>query len=707
MEPVVVDFETRSRVALDKTNAHKYACDPSTEVLCGSFTWDDGYQVLWHPDDEFPCDHADTAYYASNAEFEYEIWNNVCVPHYGWPPLSPGHIRCLQARAAYAGYPRNVEDVGQALGIGGKDPEGRAAMLKLTKPDGGKLSGCHYVGGEFIDDPYLHAANARYCLQDGRIESAIRGLTPPLPDSERRLWLAHREINARGIPIDRRLCENVSTLATWERERLGLELQELSGGKVRTPNCVQALLDWLREKQGLDLPTTRKEIVGWVMDGCSGQFPRPMDERGIEKVIEWLRRLGVPFNGGDWDALAEVAWSKYLNPLSPAARRALEIRTLCRDAAISKFAAILNHAMDNDRCYGAHAFYTAGTGRFASPGVNFNNLRRLNEDDLGENLALADRLSAATGADLIGLYNELQLRGKGVVPTLGSLPRLAVKARDGHKIDVCDYSSIECRVLHWLAADTETLDLIRAFDAGNGYDLYTLAAAKMFHKHPSKITKTERQRGKVMILGAGYLSGGAKFQGFCAQYGIAMPRQEADDIIAFYRRTFECVPRFWYTISKAAIKTVETGVPTQVGVVKFFMQGGTLNIELPSGRCLKYVRAHVAEKPYQKKDGTWGSGKDIAALDHRTGGVRMVKLPTLIENIVQAISRDLLADALLKCREERLPVILHCYDEIVLETAESDDKSLTTLRDIMRSTPSWAKGLPVDAKGGSGRRYIK
>ena len=127
MIDIVCDFETRSRVALSETNTYKYARHSSTEVLCLSYSIDGGPIHLWRPDEDFPFWHIwpDVRIIAFNAEFELVIWNFCCVPKYGWPELEPEYMDCLQARSAYAGLPRNLEDVSKCLGMAkeGKDKD--------------------------------------------------------------------------------------------------------------------------------------------------------------------------------------------------------------------------------------------------------------------------------------------------------------------------------------------------------------------------------------------------------------------------------------------------------------------------------------------------------------------------------------------------------------------------------------------------------
>jgi hypothetical protein len=413
---------------------------------------------------------------------------------------------------------------------------------------------------------------------------------------------------------------------------------------------------------------------------------------------DWLRTHDYPYHSLDQQCV-EMALG--LTPgcppldLSDECKEVLNIRRLCRDSAVSKYEAMLCHAEADGRCRAAHVFYKAGPGRFAGAGVNFLNLRRMSEDDVEMYHDLADRISEADAEDLDELYEELKASKKGVIPTLGAMVRAAVRAEPGYKLVDIDFKSIEYRKLHWLAGDKTELQRIHDYDLGKGEEPYRLAAAQMFNKLVADVTKSERQYGKVMILGCGYLSGAVTFAAFCANYDIDMPLEKAQELVQMYRRMYPLVKNFWYDVGRCAVKAVETGRKINLRHIDFFMEGGTLNVRLPSGRRMKYYDATIVDGMY---------GPEIAALDQRTGGVKAVGLPILVENVDQASSRDIQAGALIRSDCAKLPVVLHVYDSIMMHVPESDMDCERVLNDIMCETPAWAVGLPLATDIKIGRR---
>lgn len=677
MIDIIIDFETRSRLSLGDTNSYKYARHSSTEVLCMSYCEPFGDVELWTPDEYFPfCDPRsawswlDVRVWAFNAEFELNIWNEVCVPKYGWPALPAEWIHCLQARASYAGLPRKLTHCCRTLGLGrhGKDDEGNKVMKRLCRPQkvakdkGGSVTqiGCEFFGGAFDEAPEKHARNEAYCIQDTKAERLVQTLTPALPDFERRLWLAHQEINERGVPVDIDLCRNVCQMVEWEREVLCKELFELTGKMVRTPNCIAKYKEWL-DSQDAKLLDLQEETVRWALKGGAGE-------------------------------------------LSDAVKRALEIRILYRDASVAKYEAMVCHADNQDRCQGAHVYHKAGPGRFQGAGVNFLNMRRLDENRIDEFVGIADYISHPD-CNLRHAYDKLRQKPGGCIPTLGSMVRMAVCAPKGYKLAVCDYSSIEMRMLHWLAGDEIMLKIIRDFDNGIGEEPYKLGAAEITGKKLSEITKNDRQLGKVQKLGCGYMQGGEKLLAFAEDsYGVILTLERATEIVQLYRRSHPKVRSFWYALGNAATKTIKTRRPHQLEFVEFYVVGSNLVCRLPSGREMKYYNAKVVQGQY---------GDEIEAVTVTNGLRRVVGLPILVENVDQGASRDLLADALLKCRAEGLPVVLHVYDSIALCVKEEHaERDAARLLDIMKDGPAWSRGLPLAGKidrlpnGEIGRRML-
>lgn len=678
MQTILLDFETRSRCALSKakksvTSAYKYAQHPSTEVLCAAYSIDGGPWELWHQGDPPPVDEPPRIE-SFMGEFEWCIWNYVCVPKYDWPELPIENVSCLAARAYYIGLPRQLSQICRAIGLGhkGKDSDGHAAMMELTAPKKAKLVGCEYVGGEFNNDPDLLAQNDDYCQKDIVAEQFVSSLAPPLSPFEQRLWEANQRINLRGVPVDLALAHNANQLVATELARLATCISDMTGGKITAITQLQRIKDWCKEL-GYPLPNMQEDYLASL----------PIDE-----VMLKLRAGEYKWDAKRGDMPGDVA-------------QLLHWRQLSSNTAVKKFAAIATHANADERCQGEHTYYKAGPGRFAGRGVNFLNLTRLVKKEIPGLVELADEISDADEQKLQLIYDRLLASPAGVIPTLAKLPRMGVRAPNGKKLVVRDYSGIEYRMIHWMAGDNAELKRIREFDQGIGVDPYLFAAASIYNVPVSSLTKEspERQVGKVQRLACQYLGGAATFVAFCEIYGIDMPLDKAQEIVQNYRRGCPLVKSFWYAVQKAANKAIQNpGRHYEVGPFEYYMAGCTLNARLPSGRELKYYDADLTDGPF---------GDEVIAIDQRSGMRRSIGLPTLVENLDQAASRDLLADALIRCDEAGLPVVLHVYDEIVLEVDEDNTTAVDELKAIMCDPPAWAKGLPVNVEGGESRRYTK
>lgn len=647
-ECVVIDFETRSRVDLSSTNSFVYGSDESTEVLCLAWSSVGSDDVrLWLPGEPFPFaeNWPHYAFWTFNAEFELAIWNGTCV-RYGWPELKPEQVFCLKAESSFFGLPRHLSGVCEWLELGeeSKSADSRRLINTYCKPKSSHKQNGRFVGGTFLPTP---PEMYDYCKQDVTAELAVRNRVPRLSKFERKLWLVHYDINRRGVPVDLKLCHNACVLFDMEKNRICEDLQKITDGFVSSPNQVQKIREFAA-KHGVPLESLTKKSVDDVL---------LTDE--------------VPEN----------------------VKTVLELRGLSRDAAAAKYPAILRHASPDGRCRMAHVFYEAGTGRWSASGVNFLNLRRL-PADASFLAAKADMLSKTS--DVATVAHDLQ----PIIPTLGAMVRMAVCASPGNTLVVCDFASIEMRVLHWLAGDSATLRQISDFDCGRGEDPYKLAAAQIYGKPASAITKDERQSGKVLMLGCGYLSGAEKFLKFCNQYGIQLTAEESYRLVQLYRRSYPAVTRFWKVLGSAAVNAVKNrGRRYEAGRISFCATAGALAMRLPSGRVLHYLRPTLTQGAY---------GDEIEVFDVRANRRKALSLPMLVENADQATSRDLLAGALVKCSKHGLNVVLHVYDEIVVEAPESRaDETCSLLRQLMQEPPSWAAGVPIAASAGHGRRYAK
>lgn len=322
---------------------------------------------------------------------------------------------------------------------------------------------------------------------------------------------------------------------------------------------------------------------------------------------------------------------------------------------------------------------------------------------------------------------------------LSSALRGVITASPGHRLFVADFASIEARVLFWLADDEGGLQMFR-----DHIDSYNDMASKVYHRPIDRKGKDaqEGQLGKAAILGLGYQMGASKFVATAATYGVALiediecavcgafekahrrashrfepaldpdTTMTAQKVVDIYRGTYWRVVDMWNDQEAAAIAAVEYDDSVPCGKVRWFMDGGADNTkflycELPSGRCLAYPDPEI--RPMRT---SWGALKDTLTFK----GINMYSRKyerqstyggKLVENIDQAVSRDLMAEAMLRMEDSGVYIpVLSVHDEAIAE-APLGSGDVRAFEAMMAQTPAWAAGCPVEAEGWSGTRYRK
>ena len=321
-------------------------------------------------------------------------------------------------------------------------------------------------------------------------------------------------------------------------------------------------------------------------------------------------------------------------------------------------------------------------------------------------------------------------RGAPIHPLIGAVRNLLI-APDGYKLVIADSAQIEARLLAWLAGQD---DLFKGF--ANGEDIYSVFAATLFGEKVWKPTDEEKKTpggatanirrgfGKDAILGCGYGMGTLKFFTDCRANDSLRPLFDSgeydwnfiDRLIKTYRKTYDRIPGLWRSIEKAFRfvcrypgQTKEHYIPGPTMLYQgneietnasfdpqllFWKTGSTVNIQLPSGRVLYYHHAKVSVKG----DLSYGLGRHHVST---WGGA-------LVENIIQAIARDLLGYWILECEDIGQPIILTCHDEIVsYDLTSGAEDALQNMICVMRRSPAWAEGIPLDAEGSVSQCYIK
>ncbi len=659
-----IDIETYSDVDISKAGLYKYAQSPAFEVLLLAYSLNgspvrvidiagggmSGCVPLWLINalkDPAVIKHA------YNAAFE---WYCLCRC-FRWNPMREGRNylhqwRCTMLHALYCGYPAGLDATGKALGLP-QDKQKMAvgkALIKYfctpcepTKANGGRTRNLPH------HDParweLFKTYNGGDVVTEMEIEHRLSGF--PVPDEVQAQWVTDQIINLRGVAVDRALVEGALDLDAAVRADYLAEATKLSG--LENPNSVAQFTKWLENETGEEVTDLRKTTVSDLLGKA------------------------LPSN---------------------AARRMLEIRQELGKTSNKKYNALETAVCADGRVRGLLQFYGAGrTGRWAGRIVQPQNLPRTYID--GGLLPLARQLVEHRQRD------ALRLIFGSVTDTLSQLIRTAFVASPGHTLVDADFSAIEARVIAWLAGEEWVLEVFRTHGK-----IYEATASQMFGIPMELIKKgnpeySYRQKGKVATLALGYQGGtGSLISMGALRSGLT--EEELPDIVERWRKANPAIVQFWYTVEAAAKEAINTGRKIELwdGRLAFAREcdpGNDLDfltIRLPSKRKLYYVKPHMGTNRFGRPSIIyWGMNQKTKKWGRlETYGGK------LAENITQAVARDCLAEAIERLEAAGYPVVFHIHDEVVIDAGPGKDK-LEDVVAIMRQTPSWAQGLPLNADG--------
>jgi DNA polymerase len=516
-------------------------------------------------------------------------------------------------------------------------------MLKMSKPRKPRKAEreAGVTGLLWWDTPELRATLYAYCRQDVLAEEGLSSALDDLNTQETSVYLLDQVINERGFQLDRPAVDAALALISKETKALNAELSTLTGGTVTKATQRAKMLGWF-EDNGLELDDTQKETI----DGLDHTKLQPH----VSRAVSILRALGRSSTAkyqrmDDW---------------------------MCPDA----------------RVRGGLLYHGAGTGRWSGAGVQPHNFPK---GTVKDQEALWKTLK---GQDRTQIGHEYS----GVMEALSNGLRGTIIASEGKDLYVADYASIEARVVMWLAEEQEALDFFRT-----GGDIYLDMAAEIYNKecyNPSP----ERQVGKFAILGLGFQMGAPKFQGTCEKFGVKIEDEFAVRVVEAYRGKYWRVKQMWTDQEDAALQAVRTKRPVQCGYVTWLREGHFLFCELPSGRRLAYPYPEI-----RARETPWGAVKASLTFMGVDPYTRKWKRQvtyggSLVENITQAVARDIMAEAMLRCEALGYEVALTVHDEIVTENAQGN---VADFVQILTTVPEWAVGLPVEAAGFVAKRYKK
>lgn len=659
MDHLSIDLETFSSVPIAKAGAQKYIASPDFEILLFAYSLNGAPPVCcdiaqgellpdWVLDALCDPQCLKRAY---NAAFE---WG--CLSKFMGRQLPPEQWRCTMFHGLYAGYPAGLDATGRALGL----PEDKRklstgkALIRYfcvpctpTKSNGGRRRNLPN------HDPARWELFKEYNAQDVTTEMEIerRLSLITVPDWLQRQWETDLLINARGVAVDMEMVNGALEIGATVRERLTQEAVRISG--LSNPNSVQQLSAWLEQETGEEVTDLRKDTVA--------------------KMIAQA-------------------------PDIPEVQRMLEIRQELGKTSTKKYAAIEQAVCPDGRVRGLLQFYGANrTGRWAGRLVQVQNLPRTYTQplELARNLVKQRKL------------DNLRLIYGSVPDTLSQLIRTAFVASDGNVLIDADFSAIEARVISWLAGEQWRLDVFKTHGK-----IYEASASQMFGVPIERIKKGNpeyalRQKGKVAELALGYQGGaGALINMGALDMGI--PEDDLPDIVQRWRDTNKRICDLWYKMNSAAVEAISTGCSVGVGRLLVSCEYDAaheveyLTVLLPSGRKLYYNSPQIGENK-------WG-GPSISYMGMDQTTKKWKRIETyggkLVENCVQAVARDCLAQAIENLEKEGLPVVFHIHDEVVID-CRADTATLDDVVNIMSRPIPWAPGLPLNADGWVGGFFKK
>lgn len=661
MKSLSIDLETYSGVNLSKSGVYRYAESPDFEILLFGYSVDgrevniidlaNGEAIPQEILDALTDDSV--LKWAFNANFErgclsrYLSDLGVCLDTFhDSHPLSTECARYLNPESwrcsmVWSAY------MGLPLSL-----EGAGAVLGLEKQ---KLS----EGKELI----------KYFCQPCAPTKSNGGRTRNLPTDAPEKWEMFKKYNKRDVEaemsIQMKLAKFPVSDEVWNQYRIDQEINDRG---------VAVDMELVRRAIAMDM-RSRQELTSAMKELTDLENPN-----SVQQMKQWLSD-----NGLEADSLGKKEVASMLKTAPKELQKALMLRQQLAKSSVKKYQAMENAVCADGRARGMFQFYGANrTGRWAGRLVQLQNLPQNHLPDLIEARSLVRS----------GNYAAVEMLYGDVPDTLSQLVRTAFVPKDNRKFIVSDFSAIEARVIAWFAGEKWRQDVFE-----NGGDIYCASASRMFKVPVEKhgVNGHLRQKGKIAELALGYGGsvGALKAMG-ALEMGLS--EEELQPLVTSWRNANSNIVRFWWQVDSAAMNAVRNRTVDEVKGIKFAYQSGMLFITLPSGRRLAYVKPKIGVNQF---------GGDCITYEGVGGTKKWERLdtygPKLVENIVQATSRDILCYAMntLRCSD----IVMHIHDELVIE---ADSRvSLQTVCEQMGRTPPWAEGLKLRADGYETKFYKK
>ncbi|WP_294496311.1 DNA polymerase [uncultured Ruminobacter sp.] len=637
MNNITLDIESFSSVDIGKSGVYRYAESPDFEILLFACSVD-GQPVKIYDlangekvPDEILKALTDEKIIKHSFNASFE---RICLSRYlGLPPGTYLSPEGWHCDMVWAA----------TLGLP-QSLEGVGAILGLEKQ---KLT----EGKDLI----------RYFCKPCTPTQSNSGRTRNLPHHAPDKWSLFKSYNLRDVETEMEIQKRLSKFPVpdfvWEEYIIDQQINDRG-----------VLVDMELVYQAITMDHRSREELTKAMK----EFTALENPNSVQQMKEWLAENGLMTESLDKKAVAEL-----MKNAPPELCRVLSLRQQLAKSAVKKYQAMQNAVCADNRARGLFRFYGANrTGRFSSKNIQLQNLCRNSMSDLDEARALVRS----------GNYDAVSMLYEDVPDTLSQLVRTAFIPPEGKLFYVADFSAIEARVIAWLAGEKWRMELFK-----NGGDIYCMSASQMFKVPVEKhgVNGHLRQKGKVAELACGYGGGIGALKAMGA-LDMGLKEEELQPLVTAWRNSNPNIVKFWWAVDRAVMKAIIDRTTTETHGLTFTCRSGMLFITLPSGRKLAYVKPRIGMNQFGGESVTYegiGATKKWERIESYG--------PKFVENIVQAISRDILCYAMKTLRH--CSIVMHIHDEVVIEA--DPRMSLDAVCEQMGRTPPWADGLILDAAG--------
>ena len=501
----------------------------------------------------------------------------------------------------------------------------------------------------------------RYFCVPCKPTKANGGRTRNLPEHDREKWERFKAYNLRDVEAEMQIQQRLSKFPVpdfvWEEYWQDQEINDRGIG-VDMEMVTQAIAMDGRSKAELS--------------GAMQELTELENPNSVQQMKQWLSE-----NGMETDSLDKKAVAAMLEDAPEPLKTVLTLRQQLAKSSVKKYQAMENAVFADSRAHGMFQFYGANrTGRYSGRIIQLQNLPQNHIPDLAQ----------ARGLVKAGDFDALAMLYEDIPDTLSQLIRTAFVPQDGRKFIVADFSAIEARVIAWIAGERWRL---RVFEGGG--DIYCASASQMFHVPVEKhgVNGHLRQKGKIAELALGYGGsvGALKSMG-ALEMGLA--EEELQPLVSAWRDSNPSITEFWWAVDRTVKECIKKRMPTETHGIRFSYESGMLFITLFSGRRLAYVKPRIGENQFGGESVTYmgvGGTKKWERLESYG--------PKFVENIVQAVSRDILCYAMRTLKN--CAIVAHVHDEVIIEA--DPRMSVEAVCEQMGRTPPWAKGLLLRADG--------